>query len=206
MFKRLKNIENAQKNLIRDDDNESIYYTSTSEFDDKDDKDKKQQINNEHTKPANAFNYLKSLSQVANDLIDEIEDADDDIGNDKLLFIGSNKEKFNFNNFMKPLNFISAIYNSKILLEEAEFKQRDLEKKIEELQFNYKPKNKKGKEEINRVLMQVNDLLEYRDKIIKAFKDGTFLSEHLKKLDDAAYNYTLKDVNKFIEEIKLMEK
>ena len=29
LFKRLKNIENAQKNLIRDDDNESIYYTAT---------------------------------------------------------------------------------------------------------------------------------------------------------------------------------
>ena len=105
-----------------------------------------------------------------------------------------------------PLSFISAIHNGEISLKEAEFKQRDLEKKIEELQFNYKPKNKKGKEEINRVLMQVNDLLEYRDKIIKPFKDGTFLSEHLKKLDDAAYNYMLKDVNKFIEEIKLMEK
>ena len=53
--------------------------------------------------------------------------------------------------------------------------------------------------------MQANDLLEYRDKIIKAFKDGTFLSKHLKKSDDAAYNYVLKDVNKFIEEIKSME-
>ena len=41
LFKRLKNIENAQKNLIRDDDNESIYYTPRSEFDDKDDKFKK---------------------------------------------------------------------------------------------------------------------------------------------------------------------
>ena len=41
LFKRLKNIENAQKNLIRDDDNESNYYTPRSEFDDKDDKDKK---------------------------------------------------------------------------------------------------------------------------------------------------------------------
>ena len=30
LFKRLKNIENAQKNLIRDDDNESIYHTPTS--------------------------------------------------------------------------------------------------------------------------------------------------------------------------------
>ena len=43
LFKRLKNIENAQGNLIRDDDNESIYYTLRSEFDDKDDKYRKQQ-------------------------------------------------------------------------------------------------------------------------------------------------------------------
>ena len=53
--------------------------------------------------------------------------------------------------------------------------------------------------------MQANDLLEYRGKIIKVFKDGTFLYEHLKKSDDDAYNYVLKDVNKFIEEIKSME-
>ena len=46
LFKRLKNIEKAQKNLIRDGDNESIYYTSRSEFDDKD-KDKN---NNKTTK------------------------------------------------------------------------------------------------------------------------------------------------------------
>ena len=54
LFKRLKNIENAQKNLIRDDDNESIYYTSRSEFDDKDDKYIKNQQNNKiDTKPPN---------------------------------------------------------------------------------------------------------------------------------------------------------
>ena len=33
---RLENIENAQKNLIKYDDNESIYYTPKSELDDKD--------------------------------------------------------------------------------------------------------------------------------------------------------------------------
>ena len=106
--------------------------------------------------------------------MDEIEDADNDIDDDKLLFISSNKGKFNFNTFRKLLNFISAIYNSKISLKEAEFKQRGLEKEIEKLRFNYKPKNKKEKEEINGVLMEANDLLEYRDKIIKAYKDGTF--------------------------------
>ena len=36
--------------------------------------------------------------------MDEIEDANDDINNGKLLFIGSNKERFNFNTFNKPLN------------------------------------------------------------------------------------------------------
>ena len=35
LFKRLKIIANAQKNIIRDNDNESIYYTPRSEFDDK---------------------------------------------------------------------------------------------------------------------------------------------------------------------------
>ena len=77
---------------------------------------------------------------------------------------------------------------------------------MEDLQFGYEPKNKKEKEEINGVLMQANDLLGYRKKIIDAFKDGTLLSEHLKEVDNAAYNYVLKDVNKFIEEIKLIEK
>ena len=42
LFKRLKNIENAQMKLIRNDDNKSIYYTPRSEFDSKGDKDKDQ--------------------------------------------------------------------------------------------------------------------------------------------------------------------
>ena len=53
--------------------------------------------------------------------------------------------------------------------------------------------------------MHANDLLEYRGKIINAFKNSTFSSEHLKKSDAAAYNYVLKDVNKFIQEIRSME-
>ena len=113
--------------------------------------------------------------------MDEIKDADDDIDDGKLLFIGSNNKNFNFNTFYKPLNFILAIYNRQISLKEAEFKQRNLEKKIEELKFNYKPKNEKEEEEINGVSMQANELLKYTNKIINAFRNGTFLSEHLKK-------------------------
>ena len=40
---------------------------------------KTQQNNNIDTEPPNVFNYLKSLSQKAKDLVDEMEDADDNI-------------------------------------------------------------------------------------------------------------------------------
>ena len=55
LFKRLKNIENVQKNLIRDDDNESIYYTPRSEFDAKNNKYKKT------TKKQNRYKITKCL-------------------------------------------------------------------------------------------------------------------------------------------------
>ena len=51
---------------------------------------------------------------MAKDFIDEIKDGDDDINIYKLVFIGSNKKKFNFNTFRMPLNFLSAIYNGEI--------------------------------------------------------------------------------------------
>ena len=191
LFKRLNNIENARKNLIRDDENEIIYYTPRSEFDDKDDKYIYiiyiyiyiyiyMKLNNKiDTKPTNVFDYLKSLSQETKDLMDEIEDANDNIDIYKLVFIGSNKKKFNCNTFRIPLNFLSAIYNGEMSLKEAENSQRNLEKKIEELRFDYTAQKKeKEKEKINGVLMQANDLLKYRDKTIDGFKDGTFLSEH----------------------------
>ena len=79
-------------------------------------------------------------------MIDETED-DDDVDINKLAFIGSNKETFNFNTFKMPLNLLSDIYNDKISLKEAEFEQKDLEKEIENLQFYYIPKNKDKKEE-----------------------------------------------------------
>ena len=67
----------------------------------------------------------------------------------------------------------------------------------------YRLKNAE-KEEINGVLMLANDMLEYRNKIIEAFRDGTFSSEHLKNSDDDAYDYVLKKVTKFIRKIKSM--
>ena len=61
-------------------------------------------------------------------MIDEIEDVDGDINNGKLLFIGDNKENFNFNTFNMPLNFLLDIYTRKISLKEAEFNKRNLER------------------------------------------------------------------------------
>ena len=43
------------------------------------------------------------------------------------------------------LNFLLNIYNAKTSLKEAEFEQREIEKRIGKLEFNYKPKDKKEK-------------------------------------------------------------
>ena len=45
LFKRLKNIENAQKDLISGNDNESIYDTPRSQFDSEHDKDEDKKTN-----------------------------------------------------------------------------------------------------------------------------------------------------------------
>ena len=144
------------------------------------------------------------MSQGAKDLIDEIEDVNKGIDEYKLDFIGSNQEKFNFNIFRMPVSFLSSIYNSEITLKKAEISQRKIEKKIEEVKFGYRPENAGKKKEINRVLIKVNDLLEYRNKIIDSFKNGTFSSEHLNKSDDAAHGYVLEGVEKFLQKIKSM--
>ena len=46
-----------------------------------------------------------------------------------------------------PLDFLLAIYNGKISLKEAKISQGNLKTKIEELKFDYRPKNEKEKEE-----------------------------------------------------------
>ena len=134
---------------------------------------KKQQNKDIDLKPLNVFDYLKSLSQEAKDLMDEIKDADNDTDIYKLVFIGSNKEKFNF--FRMPLDFFLVIYNGEIKLKEAEISQINLEKKTEELKYNYKPKNVEENEEINGILMQANDIFEYRDKITETFRSYFFV-------------------------------
>ena len=163
---------------------------------------KKQQNKDIGLKPLNVFDYLKSLSQEAKDLMDEIEDVNKDINIYKLIFIGSNRGKLSFNIFRMTLNFLSSIYNGQVALGRI-YSKRFIDE-INELKYNYKPKNVKEEEEINEVLMQANNMLEYRDKIIEAFRDGTFSSEHLKKSDAAAYDYVFKDVNNFIQKIKSM--
>ena len=65
-----------------------------------------------------------------------------------------------------PISFLSVIYNGEITFKKAEISQRKIEKKIEELKFGYRPENAGEKEEINKALVQVNDLLEYRNKIM----------------------------------------
>ena len=101
-----------------------------------------------------------------------------------------------------PFNFLSSIYNGEVALDRI-YSKRFIDE-INELKYNYKPKNVKEEEEINEVLMHANNMLEYRDKIIEAFRDGTFSSEYFKKLDHAAHDYVLKGVGKLYQWQKIL--
>ena len=54
--------------------------------------------------------------------MDEIEHANNETDYNKLLFISSNKEKFNFNIFSMPFNFY-FIFNGKITFKKGEINQ-----------------------------------------------------------------------------------
>ena len=73
----------------------------------------------------------------------EIEETNDEIDIYKLVFIGSNKETFNFNKFRMLLNFLSAIYNGEISLKKQNLTKEKQKKKKKELQFRYEPKKYK---------------------------------------------------------------
>ena len=72
----------------------------------------------------------------------------------------------NFSIFSMPLNFLLDIFNGKITLKKAEINPRNLNKNVEELKYNYEPKNEKEKEEIDEVLTHANDMLEYRKMVL----------------------------------------
>ena len=127
-------------------------------------------------------------------MIDEIEEANDDIDYNKLLFVGSNSEELKFNTFGTLLSFLLAIFNSKITLKRQNLRKEIKKKKIQDLRGCRINAEEEEKEIIDGVLMQANGLFEYRDKVFDAFKDGTFLSEHLEKSHAAACDYVLKDV------------
>ena len=96
----------------------------------------------------NVFDYLKGLSQEAKDLMTEVENTEDDLDKEKPIFVGKNREKFNFSTFKSPLYFFKNIYHCKITLKKAEVLQESLNKKMKRLKFDYKVNNTEGKKEI----------------------------------------------------------
>ena len=59
---------------------------------------------------------------------DKLRDVEKDLDKEKLIFVGSNWEKFNFSTFKGPLDFLLDIYHGEITLKEAEFFSRKFKK------------------------------------------------------------------------------
>ena len=57
----------------------------------------------------------------------ELEDAEDDLDKEKLMFVGSNGEKFNFNPFKTLPDFLSNTYHGKITFKKSRNASRKFE-------------------------------------------------------------------------------
>ena len=55
---------------------------------------------------------VRKKAKDAKDLMIEVEDTEDDLDKEKLIFVGKNREKFNFSTFKSPLDFFFKYVSS----------------------------------------------------------------------------------------------
>ena len=154
MFKRLKNIENKNKEQL-----EAIK-----------DYEKKQLTKSKSLK---AISYFNQLSSKAKGLYERITKEKNDIDPEKFVCVKTDGTIFNFNKFKTSLELASNIYMNEKLLKDAESKQHEIKILLNKLR-NYnptKPKNIKAKQE---TLSAAENLLNNRQDVIDAFKIGIF--------------------------------
>ena len=64
------------------------------------------------TLPASNPLRVRKKAKDAKDLMIEVEDTEDDLDKEKLIFVGKNREKFNFSTFKSPLDFFFKYVSS----------------------------------------------------------------------------------------------
>ena len=115
----------------------------------------------------------QALSLEAKDLIEEIRGTQKDVDYRKSKLRGGNNTDYDFSDYWKFKELFKNLYYKKITIEETEREQDEFDAIIGALE-NYTPRNDKYIEAKNKLLNNVKEFYEGREKIIEGFKNGIF--------------------------------
>ena len=148
LFKRLKNIEDKNEELL------------------------KAKNKTENIKEVTDF-VDQPLSLEAKELIEEIRAIQEDVDYRKLKIRGGNNTDYDFSDYKTCKELFKGLYYRKITIEEAEREQDEFNAIIGVLE-DYTPRNNKYIEAKNKLLNYVKKIYEGREKIIEGFKNEIF--------------------------------
>ena len=148
LFKRLKNIEDKNEELL------------------------KAKNKTENIKEVTDF-VDQPLSLEAKELIEEIRAIQEDVDYRKLKIRGGNNTDYDFSDYKTCKELFKGLYCKKITIEEAEREQDEFNAIIGVLE-DYTTRNNKYIEEKNKLLNYVKEIYEGREKIIEGFKNEIF--------------------------------
>ena len=153
LFKRLKNIEKKNEQLLKTTKNKTKNIKEVTDF------------------------VEKLLSLEANALIEEIRTIQKNIDYKKLKITGGNNVTYDFSDYKTFKELFRDLYYRKMTIDDAEHMQDKFNSMLGVLS-NYTPKAQKYIEVKNKHLDNVKNFYEGREKIIEDFKNGIFPLNH----------------------------
>ena len=99
---------------------------------------------------------------------------DETLDDAELVCTKTDRTKYDFHRFLRPLKFIKKNYNYEIILDEAKNDQTKLGILIKKINNTYNPKIPKKVKEKNNVLNSARKMLNVRKGIISFFEKRNF--------------------------------
>ena len=104
----------------------------------------------------------------------EFKKIDETLAKAELVCTKTDGTKYDFNGFLRPLNFIENIHSCEITLDEAIEDKKKLKILINKLNYDCNPRDTKEVEEKERVLESAKKLSDARKDIIYLLKNEFF--------------------------------
>ena len=185
LFKRLKNIKDKNKQqlqVIKDQREEQL----------------KELKNIGENKTLKIIDKITKKNDKANKLVPKFKKIDKILSKAELVCTKTDEVKYDFNLFLRQLQFIESIHNYEITLDKAIEDQRNLEILINKLNNGYNPKNYEKNKRKKRVLESAKKLSDARKDVINLFVKGIFPYRGTKEKEESEEE---SDENKFFKDI-----